>query len=66
MSQCKEIFEQMKAEVEVENIEYNKENQALQKLNRKVFKAVLITLTICALAVASFSISLYLMESELR
>ncbi|NLM21698.1 MAG: zf-HC2 domain-containing protein [Peptococcaceae bacterium] len=53
--QCKEIFEQMKAEIKVENIEYNKEKiKPFKKLNRKVFKAVLITLTVCALAVASF------------
>jgi len=53
--QCKEIFEQMKAEVRVENTEYNKEKiKPFKKLNRKVFKAVLITLTICALAVISY------------
>lgn len=53
--QCKEIFEQMKAEVRVESTEYNKEKiKPFKKLNKKVFKAVLITLTICALAVASY------------
>ncbi|MBU5676888.1 zf-HC2 domain-containing protein [Alkaliphilus sp. MSJ-5] len=53
--QCKEIFEQMKAEVKVENIEYNKEKiKPFKKLNRKVFRAVLITLTVCVLAVGSY------------
>jgi|GEM_PF-4380765 len=45
----------MKAEVRAENTEYNKEKiKPFKKLNRKVFKAVLITLTICALAVVSY------------
>src|SRR5680860_145372 len=53
--QCKEIFEQMKAEVRVEHTEYNKEKiKPFKKLNRKVLKAVLITLTVCALAVVSY------------
>lgn len=53
--QCKEIFEQMKAEVRVENVEYNKGKiKPFKKLNRKVLKAVLITLTVCALAVVSY------------
>ena len=53
--QCKEVFEQMKAEVRVENTEYNKEKiKPFKKLNRKVFQAVLITLTVCALAVGSY------------
>jgi len=53
--QCKEIFEQMKAEVRVENTEYNKEKiRPFKKLNRKVLKAVLITLTVCTLAVVSY------------
>lgn len=53
--QCKEIFEQMKAEVKVENIEYNKEKiKPFKKLNRKVFQAVLITLAVCALTVGSY------------
>jgi hypothetical protein len=53
--QCEEIFEQMKAEVMVENTEYNKEKiKPFKKLNRKVFKAVLITLTVCTLAVVSY------------
>lgn len=53
--QCQEILEQMKAEVKVENTEYNKEKiKPFKKLNRKVLKAVLITLTVCALAVVSY------------
>jgi hypothetical protein len=54
-SQCQKIFEQMKAEIRVENTEYNKEKiKPFKKLNRKVFKAVLITITVCALAVGSY------------
>jgi hypothetical protein len=50
--QCKEISEQMKAEVNVEKIKYSKDKiKPFKKLNKKVLKAVLTTLTICALAV---------------
>lgn len=53
--QCKEIFEQMKSDVKVENTEYNKEKiKPFKKLNRKVFQAVLITVTMCALVVVSY------------
>ncbi|MFA6809094.1 MAG: zf-HC2 domain-containing protein [Eubacteriales bacterium] len=53
--QCKEIFEQMKGEIRVENAEYNKEKiKPFKKLNRKVLKAVLITLSVCALVVVSY------------
>lgn len=53
--QCKEIFEQMKAEIRVENTKYNKEKiNPFKKLNRKIFQAVIITLTVCALAVGSY------------
>lgn len=53
--QCKKIFEQMKAEIKVENIEYNKEKiNPFKKLNRRVSQAVLITLTVCALTVGCY------------
>ncbi len=53
--QCKEIFEQMKAEVRAENTEYNIEKiKPFKKLNRKVFKAVLTTLIVCTLVVVSY------------
>ena len=41
---CKEILDQMKTEVNVENIELNKELiKPFKKLNRRVLKSILIT-----------------------
>lgn len=53
--QCKEVFEQMKAEVEVETTNYNiEEIKPFKKVNRKVFKVILITIAACTLAVGSY------------
>lgn len=57
-SKCKVALEEMKAEISAENIEINKEKiRPFKKMNKKVIKAVLITLALCILAV---SIYLYL------
>lgn len=49
-SQCKITLEEMKAEIRTENIEVNKEKiKPFKKLNKKLLKAVLITLTSCIL-----------------
>lgn len=54
-SQCRESLERMKADLKVENTEYNKKIiKPFKKLNRKVRQAVLITLTVCVLAAASY------------
>lgn len=54
-SKCKEVLEQMKVEVDVVNINYNKEKiKPFRKLNKRVLKAVLITLTVCVLIVGSY------------
>ena len=53
--QCKEIFEQMNTEVRTENIEYNKEEiKPFKKLNKRVFRAVVITLIVCIVAVGGY------------
>lgn len=52
---CKDILEKMQAEVQMENIEQNKEEiQPFKKLNKKVRNAVLTTVGICALFVGSY------------
>ncbi|MCG8484745.1 MAG: zf-HC2 domain-containing protein [Clostridia bacterium] len=54
-SQCQVFLEQMKADVNVEDTEYNKEEiKPFKKFNKKILHAVLITLTVCALAVGAY------------
>ena len=53
--ECTEILEQMKTEVDVENVELNKEMiKPFKKLNKRVIKAVLITLAACIVVVGSY------------
>lgn len=53
--ECKEILDQMKTEVNVENVELNKEIiKPFKKLNRRVFQSILITLAVCILVVGSY------------
>lgn len=53
--ECKEILDQMKTEVNVENIELNKEIiKPFKKLNKRVLQSILITLTACILLVGSY------------
>lgn len=53
--ECKEILDQMKTEVNVENVELNKEIiKPFKKLNRRVFQSILITSTVCILLVGAY------------
>ncbi|MEL7655264.1 MAG: zf-HC2 domain-containing protein, partial [Bacillota bacterium] len=53
--ECTEILDQMKIEVNVENIVLNKEIiKPFKKLNKRVLQSVLITLAVCILAVGSY------------
>jgi len=53
--ECTEILEQMKTEVDVENVEFNKEMiKPFKKLNKRVIKSVLITLAACIVVVGSY------------
>jgi hypothetical protein len=58
-TECKDIFEQMKAEmnaeIKTEEIDLNKEKiKPFKKLNKRVFKAVLITLAACIALVGAY------------
>ncbi|WP_027398397.1 zf-HC2 domain-containing protein [Anaerovorax odorimutans] len=54
-SKCKETLELMKAEVPVEEPEYNKEKiKPFKKLNKKIVKSILLTLMICIIAVCMY------------
>ena len=53
--ECKDILNQMKTEINAENIELNKEIiKPFKKLNKRVLQSVLITLAACILAVGSY------------
>ncbi len=53
--ECKGVFDLMKAEINVENIELNKETiKPFKKLNKRVLQSVLITLASCILIVGSY------------
>ena len=53
--ECTEALEQMKTEVDAENVELNKEMiKPFKKLNKRVIKAVLITLAVCIVIVGSY------------
>ncbi len=53
--ECTEMLEQMKTEVDVENVELNKEMiKPFKKLNKRVIKSVLITLAACIMVVGSY------------
>lgn len=53
--ECTETLEQMKTEVDVENVELNKEMiKPFKKLNKRVIKSVLITLAACIVIVGSY------------
>ncbi|MEG6523006.1 zf-HC2 domain-containing protein [Desulfotomaculum sp. 1211_IL3151] len=52
---CRGALEEMKSEIVAENIEVNKNDiKPFKKLNRKVWKAVLITLTCCILVAGGY------------
>lgn len=52
---CKEVLNQMKTDVDIQIIEYNKEKiKPFKKLNKRVLQSVLITLTVCILVVSSY------------
>jgi len=54
-TQCSEILQKMKSEIVPENVEFNKNDiKPFKKLNRKVLKAVLITLISCILVVGVY------------
>ena len=53
--ECKKMLDQMKTEVNVENIELNKEIiKPFKKLNKRVLQSILITLAFCILTVGSY------------
>jgi len=53
--ECTETLEQMKTEVDPEDVELNKEMiKPFKKLNKRVIKAVLITLAACIVVVGSY------------
>lgn len=53
--ECKDVLDQMKTEIDVENIELNKETiKPFMKLNKRVLQSVLITLAGCILIVGSY------------
>lgn len=53
--ECKDVLDQMKTEIDVENIELNKETiKPFKKLNKRVLQSVLITIAGCILIVGSY------------
>ncbi len=53
--ECKDVLEQMKTEIVVENIELNKETiKPFKKLNKRVLQSILVTLAACILVVGSY------------
>lgn len=53
--ECTEALGQMKTEVDVENVELNKEMiKPFKKLNKRIFRAVIITLAVCILITGSY------------
>ena len=53
--ECTEALGQMKTEVDVENFELNKEMiKPFKKLNKRIFRAVIITLAVCILITGSY------------
>lgn len=53
--ECTEALGQMKTEVDVENVEFNKEMiKPFKKLNKRIFRAVIITLAVCILITGSY------------
>lgn len=53
--ECTEMLEQMKTEIDVEDVELNREMiKPFKKLNKRVLKSVLITLAACIVVVGSY------------
>lgn len=52
---CKDVLEQMKAEVNAENVAFNVEGiKPFKKLNKRILQSILITLTACVLIAGSY------------
>lgn len=53
--ECKETLDQMKTEVNVENVALNKELiKPFKKLNKRILQSILITLAVCILTVGGY------------